>query len=112
MARQIQLTQDQILKVLEAMHYICVYVGSEEELRITCGVCDHNLFVGFEGEDQNTGTEIYENDLGADELFIRAGEHCLTGPSGLSECEAITAIGIQVDVIANSSGIDLDQNDL
>lgn len=111
MARQIQLDSDQILKVLDAMHNICVYVGSEEELRITCGTCDHNLFVGFEGEDQNTGMEIYANDIGADDLFIRAGEHCLPGPSGISECESMLSIGVQVDVLASDLNIDLDQND-
>ena len=111
MARQIQLTQDQIVKVLEAMHEICIYVDSDEQLRVTCSICDHNLFVGYEGLNEETQEDIYNNDIGADVIFKLAGEHCLPDSSGISECNSLVSIGIQVDVIASDLNIDLDQND-
>jgi len=108
MARKIQLTQDQIIKVLDAMHHICVYVDSEEFLRVTCSLCDHNLFVGFEGENEY-GNCVWENDLGADDLFIRAGEHCLPGPGGVSECDSMQMMGVDVDIIASENGLELEE---
>lgn len=109
MSKQIKLTSNQILEVLEAMHEIVVFVDTFGALRVTCELCDHNLFVGVPlGSDiDEDEVRTFEEDLGADELFILAGEHCLPGKGVPSECDAMLSIGTMIDHTAIAYGIEL-----
>ena len=103
MARQIQLTSKQIRLVLEAMRDIHVYVTVDGDFVQECGLCDHVL---YREEFDPQGEFGYEG-IGADELFILAGEHCLSSPGAVSECEAMQALWVVVDSVATEHGIEL-----